>query len=62
MAEELTVETGNAWVYHTVQTDESIVVKAPNSHDVRLPPGHAWCVTHRPTTPCPCGQYALEWQ
>jgi hypothetical protein len=56
-----TLEAKDAWFYH-VQGEGGQEIVLPENHDLTLDPTRDWCVTHRPQTPCTCGQYELEWQ
>jgi hypothetical protein len=53
-----------AWFYHVKGEEgtEGAGQVYPETHDVTLAPTADWCVTHRPQSPCTCGQYTLEWQ
>jgi hypothetical protein len=62
VTQTLTIEAGHAWLYHTCEPGAAAWhVTAAETHDVHLPAGHQWCVTHRPYTTCHCGAYTLEW-
>lgn len=57
-----TIPAGKAWLYHAREPESrTVIVMAEENNTTLLPPGHQWCVTHRPYVECQCGAYTLEW-